>query len=295
MRLLLRCGRGGTAAIVPLFLVGVTSLAQPPLCGQFASGVSLVEVYATATDRTGQPVTGLTAADFHVAEDDTPQTITIFSAGEFPLSVVVALDRSFSMAGEPLARAKEAARAFVANLRPDDEVMVLAIGSDVQTITPPVPASAAAATRWDAIDAWGTTPLYDATSRALEAVQTRRGRRALLLISDGIDRDSETTATEIVDRARKSDVLVYPVAIGHTRPPVFAELANVTGGRSFFVDDLERLPSTLAAIARELRFQYLLGYVPSHAAREVPEWRSIQVAVDQRDVRVRARDGYFTR
>ena len=81
---------------------------------------------------------GLTAADFRVTEDQTPQTITTFAAGEFPLSVTIALDRSFSMAGERLALSKQAARSFIAALRPTDEVMVLAIGSEIETITPPV-------------------------------------------------------------------------------------------------------------------------------------------------------------
>ena len=148
----------------------VLPAAQPALHGQFSSGVSLVEVYATVTDRSGQPVVGLGAADFQVTEDDVPQTITAFAAGEFPLSVVIALDRSFSMAGARLARAKDAARGFIAALRPDDEVMVLAVGSEVETITPPVPAHVAAATRWGEIDAWGTTPLYDVTLRALDAI-----------------------------------------------------------------------------------------------------------------------------
>src|SRR5262245_43508979 len=70
------------AAIVPLFVVSL-------LAGQFASGVSLVEVYATVTDARGEPVTGLTAADFRVSEDGTPQAITAFAAGDFPLSVVI--------------------------------------------------------------------------------------------------------------------------------------------------------------------------------------------------------------
>lgn len=284
-----------TALIVPLFLVGLLAGAQPVVRAQFTSGVSLVEVYATVADREGQPVAGLAAADFRVVEDQVPQAVTTFVAGDFPLSVVIALDRSFSMAGERLALAKQAARAFIAALRPDDEVMVLAIGSEVQTITPPVPATAAKGTAWEAIDAWGTTPLYDVTVTALDAIQSRRGRRALLLISDGTDRYSSTTATELLDRARRSDVLVYPIALGKTRPPVFAELANVTGGRSFFVTDPKRLESTLAAIARELRFQYLLGYVPAHAPSAEPEWHSIQVSVDRPGVRVRARDGYFSR
>jgi Ca-activated chloride channel family protein len=286
-----------SSSIVPLFLGAFALLAQP-LQGQFSSGIDLVEVYATVTDRDGQPVTGLTAADFRVAEDELPQAITTFAAGEFPLSITIAVDRSFSMAGPRLTLSKQAARSFIAALRPADEVMVLAIGSEVETITPPVPAREAAATRWEAIEAWGTTPLYDASVQALEAIQARRGRRALLLISDGIDRDSQTTAAELIARARESGVLVYPVAIGGTRPPLFGELANVTGGRSFFIDDPKRLESQLAILARELRSQYLLGYTPSEPPGPARAWRSIQVTVSRpaaRDLQVRARDGYFSR
>jgi Ca-activated chloride channel family protein len=286
--------------IVPLFLAALVVPAQPVLRGQtppiatFSSGINLVEVYATVTDREGQPVTGLTVGDFRVMEDRTPQTITTFAAGEFPLSITLAIDRSFSMAGERLALSKRAAQTFIESLRPTDEVMVLAIGSEIETITPPVAAREAAATRWEAMDPWGTTPLYDATAQALDAIQARSGRRALLLISDGIDRDSGTTATELIARARQSNVLIYPVAIGGTRPPLFAELANVTGGRTFFIDDPKRLESQLAALARELKFQYLLGYAPSQPGTN-PGWRSIDVTVSRPDARVRARDGYFNR
>ncbi len=231
--------------------------------GQFTSGVSLVEVYATVTDAQGQPITGLTAANFQVAEDGVPQPVTTFVAGEFPLSIVIAIDRSFSMSGERLNLARQAARQFVSALRPDDEVMVLAAGSEIETITPPVPARDAASTRWDAIEPWGTTPLYDVIVKALEMPYTQTRRRALLVISDGFDRYSDTTAAEVIDRARRSDVLVYPVAIGKGRPPVLAELASVTGGHSFIVDDPKKLDATLNTIARELRSQYLLGYAPA--------------------------------
>jgi Ca-activated chloride channel homolog len=271
---------------------------QAPARGQaptFSSGVDQVEVYATVTDRAGEPVTGMAAVDFQLLEDGIPQAITTFAAGEFPLSIAIALDRSFSMARERLDLSKQAARSFIAALRPTDEVMVLAVGSEIETVTAPVPAREAAGTRWDAIDAWGTTPLYDAAIQALAAIQARSGRRALLLISDGIDRDSRATAADFIERARESGVLVYPVAIGRTRPPVFSEVAAVSGGRSFFIDDPKALETQLARLARELRFQYLLGYAPTRAARDAPGWRSIQVSVQRPDVRVRARDGYFAR
>ena len=298
MQLLPQIWNRRSARIVPLFVGALVLLAQPAIRGQiatFSSGVNLVEVYATVTDRDGQPITGLTAADFRVVEDQVPQTITTFAAGEFPLSVTIALDRSFSMAGERLTLSKQAARTFIAALRPTDEVMVLAIGSGIETVTPPTSAREAGATRWGSIGIWGTTPLYDAAAEALDAMQPRGGRRALLLISDGIDRDSHTTATDLIARARQSNVLVYPVAIGGTRPSVFAELANVTGGRTFFVDNPTRLESQLGTLARELRFQYLLGYTPSRAASADPGWRAIEVTVSRPDVRVRARDGYLAR
>ena len=172
MQLLPKISNWRSVGIVPLFLGVLLFAAGRAVRGQiatFSSGVHLVEVYATVTDRAGQPVTGLTAANFRVTEDQAPQTITAFAAGEFPLSVTIALDRSFSMAGERLALSKQAARRFIAALRPADEVMVLAIGSEIETITPPVPARQAGAIRWETIDAWGTTPLYDATAQALDA------------------------------------------------------------------------------------------------------------------------------
>jgi VWFA-related protein len=90
-------------------------------------------------------------------------------------------------------------------------------------------------------------------------------------------------------------VLIYPIATGRTRAPVFAELAAASGGRSFQAGDSGALQTTLAEIAQELRSQYLLGYTPARAAEEPRGWRSIRVTVNRPNVRVRARDGYFVR
>jgi Ca-activated chloride channel homolog len=282
--MLLRC-----VVIVPLFTAGLSY-------AQFTSGVNMVEVYATVTDRAGEPLTGLVASDFRVEQDGEPQPITAFAAGEFPLAVAVAIDRSFSMggSGNRLGVAKSAARAFVGQLRPSDEVMVIAIGTDTEVVAPLSADHGASLTAIDRLDAWGTTPLYDATRTAIESVQTAKGRRALVLLSDGTDRYSETPAAALVERARRLDVLIYPVALGAARPPVFAELASATGGRSFYAREPRQLNADVAAIARELRVQYLLGYVPSHAAAD-PSWHAITVVVNRPDTHVRARDGYYGR
>jgi Ca-activated chloride channel family protein len=263
--------------------------------GQFTSGVNLVEVYATVTDQHGEPITGLSASDFCVLEDGVPQTISTFAAGEFPLAVAVGIDRSFSMGGKSdrLGAAKSAAHAFVSAMRAGDQVMVVAIGSETDVVAPLSTDRATAFSAIDRLDAWGTTPLYDAALVALDAVQAGNGRRALVLLSDGTDRYSDTTATDLVEQARRRDVLVYPIAIGPARPPVFAELAAVTGGRSFHAKDPRDLNGMVETIARELRVQYLLGYVPANTERS--EWRSIDVHVDRSNARVRARDGYYAR
>lgn len=177
---------------------------------QFASGVNLVEVYATVTDALGQPVPGLTAADFSVAEDGEPQKITTFAAGEFPLSVALAIDRSFSMKGQRLTLAKTAARAFAASLRPADQVMMLAIGSETQVVAALSDDRAGTLAAIDRLDAWGTTPLYDAIVTAIEEIQAAKGRRALILLSDGTDRFSRTSAADLVARVRERDVMIYP-------------------------------------------------------------------------------------
>jgi Ca-activated chloride channel family protein len=287
MMLQLITGRG-TGSIVPLIVAGFLS-------AQFTSGVDLVEVYATVTDRQGQPVTGLMAADFRLSEDGTPQSITTFAAGEFPVSVAIAIDRSFSMAAgkaDRLALAKSAARSFIGALRPNDQIMVVAIGSDTGVVQPLTTDHAAALSAIGRLDAWGTTPLYDATLAALDAIQPAKGRRALVLLSDGSDRYSETTAPALLEQARRRDVLMYPVAIGSMRPPVFAELATATGGRSYFVHDPRELIGTLTSIAHELQSQYLLGYAPARGGAD-GAWHAIQVTANRPELRVRARDGYF--
>lgn len=267
------------------------------MLAQFTSSTTAVEVYVSVTEATGRPLTGLTPDDFEVLEDGTPQKIGAFAAGEFPLRVAVAIDRSFSMAGEPLRASKRGARAFLSALRPDDESVILGIGSKVGMVAEHTRSREWQAAAVDALDAWGTTPLHDAVMQAVDATDAAKGRRAVVIVSDGDDRYSETPGSTVVERARRANVLIYPVALGKTRPVLFEELATVTGGQSFHVRDSRRLEETLRTIADDLHHQYLLGYTPSRAftpeARN--EWRRITVRVKRPGVTVRARDGYYVR
>jgi Ca-activated chloride channel homolog len=265
-----------------------------PLSGQFASGVSVVEVYASATDARGEPVTALTAQDFAVLENGKPQTVSVFASADFPLSVAIALGRSFSMAGPRLAVARSGARVFLGELLPQDEAAILAIGSEVETVAPLSTDRAAQYAALARIDAFGTTGLYDSVMRAIDLTQVAKGRRALVVLSDGSDRYSRATAEAALERARRSDVIVYPIALGSPPSSFFTDVASITGGRAYYLRDTSQLPDTLRRVARELRFQYLLGYVPPPAAGAA-EWRRITVSVKRPGVTVRAREGYLTR
>jgi Ca-activated chloride channel family protein len=201
------------------------------------------------------------------------------------------------MAGEPLRLAKEASRAFLRQLRPTDRSMVVAIGSEADVIAPLSNDHARQMREVAALDPWSTTALHDAVIATLRRLEGEQGRLALVVFSDGIDRYSSASEAEVVERARQTPALIYPITLGRTPPPLAAELAVVSGGRSFLLRDARALDATFGSIVRELRDQYLIGYSPSRPARPgAAEWRSIRVSIKgQPAFKVRARDGYTTR
>lgn len=284
------------ALVVAAGLAGFGDFRLQAESAQFTSSVNAVEVYASVVDAGGQPVRGLRIEDFEVAEDGERQAVTAFSAGDFPLTVAVALDHSFSMAGPPLAAVKRATRGFLGALRPDDEAFIVGISSQVGVVAHARRSRAEQIAAVDALSAWGTTTLHDAILAAIDTVDGSRGRRALIILSDGDDRYSDASAAEAIARARRSNVIVYPIALGTLRPPLFAELSTLTGGRSYHARDLKGLDEMMTTIAAQLREQYLLGYSPSRApVSGANEWRSISVRVNKPGVSVRARDGYYVR
>lgn len=253
-------------------------------------------MYVTVTGPDGRPVKGLTKDDFTVLEDDVPQKITAFAGGSFPASVALAIDRSFSMAGPALTMARTAGRAFIAALKPEDRAMLIGISGEVDVLSPLSTDKTGLLNALATLDPWSTTALNDALVRCLDLLESESGRRAIVVLSDGVDRYSQAGEADVVDRARQSDVLMYVIAVGRTRPRLFPELATVTGGRSFHLRDARTLPSTLQAIVEDLQAQYSIGYeAPEASPSEDKDWRRIAVVVNQRGVQVRARSGYTTK
>lgn len=283
-------------AVLAVFLAGSILLAEP----QFTSSVNQVEIYASVTDNSGRPVRGLTAGDFQVFEDGARQNITVFAEGDFPLSAAIAIDSSFSMTGDRLAVAKSAARIFIGALRPGDDAMLMAIGGEVEVLSPLSENRDEQFRAIDRLRSWGTTSLHDAIIKAIDQLQPAKGRRALVILSDGDDRYSDATAADVLARARSADVMIYPVALGRRLPALFTEIASLTGGRAHHQRDTRQLPQTLRAIAGELRQQYLIGYAPPRGSiidvePQPRQWRDIDVRVDRPRVTVRARDGYYSK
>jgi len=279
-----------------LFSAAVPS-AQEERQARFSSGVQAVEVYATVTDATGEPVTGLRAGDFQLDDDGRSQSITTFAEGAFPLTVALGVDRSLSMAGEPLRLARHAAEGFLRQLRPGDRSMVVAISAEADLVAPLDAPREAQVQAVAGLDAWSTTALRDAVVKTLDRLAPEGGRQALVVFSDGTDRYSQVGAEAMLQRARRGSALVYPIVIGRAPVAVLSDLARLTGGRAFALRDARGLDGALGSIARELRHQYLLGYAPAGAA-EPGRWHPIRVRVRGQEAGawlVRARDGYEVR
>src|SRR5262245_28645489 len=201
---------------IGLFPAGNGVLAQERV-PQFSTGVQLVEVYATVTDAKGGLVMGLKQSDFEIFESDQKQTISTFTAGEFPATVVLGVDRSFSMAGEPLRLAKLASQTFLKQLRPTDRSMVVAISDEAEIIAPMSTDRAAQSQAIAALDPWSSTALHDTILLTLDRLEGEPGRQALVVFSDGTDRYSHASAADVVDRARRSHALIYPITFGKVK------------------------------------------------------------------------------
>ena len=148
----------------------------------------------------------------------------------------------------------------------------------------------------DRLRAWGSTAFYDAVLRGLDLLERHRGRRALVLFTDGEDMVSRVTAQDVQRRIEVSAAPVYVVAQGKgMREPGLKRLldrfAGVSGGRAFYTDRVEELDGVFAEIGEDIASQYLLAYAPTELVRD-GGWRTIRVEVAGTKYAVRAREGY---
>ena len=171
------------AAFAVVFaILGLTVASGQRATARFAATVNLVEVWATVTDDAGNPVGGLGIDDFEVYENGRRQVIEAFVDGALPVTLAIGIDRSWSMAGEPLALAKQATIDAIRALEPADRTMVVAIDSLATVVAPLEMPRFDQVTVVGALDPWSTSGLRDAVVVTLDRLATEPGRQALGLV-----------------------------------------------------------------------------------------------------------------
>ena len=185
---------------------------------RFRTGVELINVTATVTDRTGRFVSGLRREDFRIFEDDVERSITHFSSDRVPVSLGIALDTSGSMDGEKMRAARAALDRFLFDLLDrDDEVFLYAFAGHPQLIEPWTTDRRRISSELGRISPRGGTALYDTVGEAVPMAQSGRNKKkALVIISDGNDTSSQTGVPELKQLIRETEVLVYAVGIDGT-------------------------------------------------------------------------------
>ena len=276
----------------------------------FRSGVDLVALDVCIKDRQGHVVPTLQPGDLVVLEDNVPQPVSfVWAADRVPVAVTLLLDRSSSMEGDPIKYAREAAMRFVDGLGPDDQLSIIAFGKRAQRLASFSDDRRVASDALLTAEASGTTAMYDAMMVALDDIakarrhRTRDMRDVLLVLTDGDDTASVNAFEEVKATARRSDVMVYAVAIrlshdalpGLTRnvaPPwPLMDLAAESGGVAVSAPAIDRLPALFDDILAEISHLYRVGYVSTNTTHD-GGWRRIAVRVTGKDLIARTRSGY---
>jgi len=270
--------------------------------------VNLVVVNITVTDPFDRIVTGLDQGNFQVFDEKVEQAIVAFSTEDAPISIGIIFDSSGSM-GDKIEKSKEAALQFFKTSNPQDEFLLINFNERPNLISGFTGKYENIQDRLLFVKSGGKTALLDAIYLGLsETKKVTTSRKALLVISDGGDNHSRYTENDVKRAVREADVQIYAVGIfepvsGRLRTPeeargpsLLAELAEVSGGRMFSVEDVNELPDIAEKISIELRNQYVIGYKPSNLVRD-GRWRRIRVKLNPPKglppLQVYSRTGYY--
>jgi Ca-activated chloride channel family protein len=299
-------------------LLGVTLLAGGSSArggeqiARFASRADLVVLSAIAVDRHGRPVTNLRRNEFYVREDGRPQAIQHFSEGrESAARVLLLVDASGSMSTTPKASSPiMAARQILYALDPNDQIALAGFDHHYFGVVPFTTDHAKILRGFSEVQPFGSTALHDALDRAAsDLASLGEGRRAVVVITDGIDTASRQAAEDVIARSRALDVPIYAVSVvspidnpeserftGRERPAiatqgsrVLARYAEMSGGAAFVVSDFAGLKQATDTIVGELKHQYRLGYDPPPGPTA---FRRVNVTTTRKGVSVKTRSGY---
>jgi Ca-activated chloride channel homolog len=304
-----RAATGLAAVALSLALPGVPAAQMPT----FSTGADLVVLSATAVDGKGRPVTNLRAQELTILEEGRPQRLVHFSEGrELPARILLLVDASGSMNSQlKTTSSRMATRQILAALSPEDQVALAGFDSEYWGIVAFTKDKNAIIGAFDQLTPFGSTALHDALDKAARDIASHgEGRRAVVVITDGVDTSSTRTADSVIARSRALDVPIYTLTVlspvddprsdlyvGKERTSaaaqgsaVLARYAAMSGGAAFAVSDFGSLRLAADQIAAELKHQYRLGYDPPEGPRR---FRRVEVRTTRKGVLVRTRSGYF--
>jgi len=310
--------RAEAAPASPAVLAGITT---PPSSSSDLPGggyvqkvdVSLVVLHVTVLDHHGDPVFGLQPRDFQVREDGAVRKVSVFgSSVDQPVRVAFLLDVSGSMKLlSKLDRAKEAIRTFAASLLPQDQIALL-IFADGQVVVKLGFTADRRALRetLDGIEAYGRTALQNALAEAPFLLSaTEPGRKALVILTDGLDNASTVTPQEAIEMARRAPVPIFAIGLadlpldirpGKTEPgkgvslfETLEDFTRGTGGDFMAVYSPVEIQAAVDLLDHRLRGQYIVGYVPGPSG-DIPGNHRIDVTTRNRRHQVLTRKGYYT-
>jgi len=277
----------------------------------FSVRSELVVFSATAVDDKGRPVTDLRREDFRIYDEGRAQQIVHFYGGKgLPARVLLLLDASGSMGDKRVASAREAAKQLLLALSPEDQVAVAGFDSRYWGVVAFTKDRAPVRKGLDTITPFGSTALHDALDKAAHDIASHgEGRRAVVVLTDGIDTSSQKTAEEVIARSRALDVPIYAISVVSplddpgsqsflgekeagqeaAAAETLARYASLSGGASFRVSTLTGVVLAAQQIATELKHQYRIGWDPMQGS--VP-YRRVVVRSTRKGVIVRTRSGY---
>jgi Ca-activated chloride channel family protein len=280
---------------------------------QIRLGTELVMLDVSVVDRANRPIYDIGKERFSVLEDGVPQQIDFFSKELAPVSLGLAIDTSGSMRSK-LESVIQAVTNLVQGNRPQDETAVIQFKDTVELIEEFTADTGDVKDALDGLISNGQTSLLDAIILAGDYVQKegRHRRKALIIVTDGLERGSFYSFDDLVDHAREQDVRLY--LIGFTQDldsqkglfkkstktkaeQLLNKIATETGGRSFFPKDISELSGITEQIALDLRTVYAIGYYPTNQKRD-GTYRKVDVRVANPDGRsdeklvARTRAGY---
>ena len=260
--------------------------------------VDFVELFTSVLDKRGRPVTELTAGDFRVLEDGTEQAVRRFDEMDaLPIHAGVMIDTSASMLEELRDAEAAADRFFREVLTPLDRAAVITFADAPRLAVRFTNNLEVLAGGLAGLKAEGETRLHDSLAFALHYFSGVRGKRALILLSDGDDSESHYRFDEVLEYARRTGVAIYAIGLNVPANPVDAgvhldQLARETGGRSFRIRRANELTSVYETIRQELRSQYLLAYQSSRLDGS-RAFREITVEVQRTGLSARTIRGYY--